>query len=123
MRASSVLIVSLLLGLAGVPAHADEGLAAKGQALARQYCSGCHRVSEKQAIPPPVMVETETGSETVKAPSFWIAAHQEGRDEAYFRGYLHNPRYPMPEQPLEQGELDAIVAYLLSLGSQAGAGW
>lgn len=123
MRLLPIPIALTLLWLVGVAAHAEDGLAAKGQALAKQYCSGCHRVTEKQAIPPPVMVETETGSETVKAPSFWVAAHQEGRDDAYFRGYLHNPRDPMPEEPLEQGELDAIVAYLMSLRSQAGAGW
>jgi mono/diheme cytochrome c family protein len=123
LRTLSILTVPLLLDLAGASAHADESLAAKGRALAEQYCAGCHRVTDTQAIPPPVMVETETGSETVKAPSFWLAAHQEGRDEAYFRGYLHNPRDPMPEEPLEQGELDAVVAYLISLRSQTGAGW
>jgi hypothetical protein len=71
-----------------------------------------------------VTVETETGETDVKAPSFWQAAHQEGRDDTYFRKYLHAPRDPMPEEPLEPAELDAIVAYLLSLRAQPeGAGW
>jgi mono/diheme cytochrome c family protein len=110
---------------AAAPASlADSALAVKGQTLAKRYCSGCHRVAGNQAIPPPVTVETETGQMDVKAPSFWQAAHQEGRDEAYFRGYLHAPRDPMPEEPLEPAELDAIVAYLMSLRTEpAGNGW
>ena len=110
---------------AGAPAVlADSALAGKGQTLAKRYCSGCHRVTGDQAIPPPVMAETETGQMDVKAPSFWQAAHQEGRDDAYFRGYLHAPRDPMPEEPLEPAELDAIVAYLMSLRAQPeGNGW
>ena len=105
-------------------ALADSTLAVKGQTLAKRYCSGCHRVTGDQAIPPPVTVETETGQMDVKAPTFWQAAHQEGRDEAYFRSYLHAPRDPMPEEPLEPAELDAIVAYLMSLRAEPeGNGW
>jgi len=112
-----------ILALAQI-ALADSTLAVKGQTLAKRYCSGCHRVTGDQAIPPPVTVETETGQMDVKAPTFWQAAHQEGRDEVYFRSYLHAPRDPMPEEPLEPAELDAIVAYLMSLRAEsAGNGW
>lgn len=114
----------LVLAVASGPvAKADEDPVARGQALAKQYCAGCHRVAFEQAIPPPVLIETETGEEEFKAPSFWQAAHQENRDAAYFRSYIHAPRDPMPAEPLEPKELEAIVAYLMSLRSQTGDGW
>jgi mono/diheme cytochrome c family protein len=124
LRLVAMTILGAALLAAGPAAAADSALANRGLALAKSYCSGCHRVSGDQAIPPPVTVETETGNTDVKAPSFWLAAHQEGRDDAYFRKYMHAPRDPMPEEPLEPGELDAIVAYLMSLRAQpAGTGW
>jgi mono/diheme cytochrome c family protein len=124
LRLLTVMVFCAALFTAGHVALADTSLAGHGQILAKRYCSGCHRVTGDQAIPPPVMVETETGEMDVKAPSFWQAAHQEGRDEVYFRSYLHAPRDPMPEEPLEPAELDAIVAYLMSLRAQpSGAGW
>jgi mono/diheme cytochrome c family protein len=126
LRLSVVLLSGVLLGLAlasGPVARADEDPAARGQALARKYCAGCHRVAFEQAIPPPVLIETETGEEEFKAPSFWQAAHQENRDAAYFRSYIHAPRDPMPEEPLEPAELDSIIAYLMSLRGQTGNGW
>jgi mono/diheme cytochrome c family protein len=124
LRLIAVMVLCGTIFAAPPAALADSALAGKGQTLAKRYCSGCHRVTADQAIPPPVMVETETGQMDVKAPSFWQAAHQEGRDDGYFRGYLHAPRDPMPEEPLEPAELDAIVAYLMSLRAEPeGNGW
>ena len=89
--------------------------AADGKALAQQYCTACHRVTKEQAQPPDVVADTGTGPETFQAPSFARIAARPDRTEAQLRERILNPHYPMRAQQFIPKELDAIIAYILSL--------
>jgi mono/diheme cytochrome c family protein len=94
-----------------------------GQALAREYCSACHRVSAEQAPPPKVTVDTGSGSEEYEAPSFRQVAARPGRDADYLRTFIQAPHYPMREQLFIPEELEQIVTYILSLKTAGGTEW
>lgn len=105
-------------------ASAADLTAADGKALAQQYCTACHRVTQEQAQPPDVVVDTGSGPETFQAPSFARIAARPDRTEAQLRERILNPHYPMRAQQFIPEELDAIVAYILSLRSAgAAADW
>jgi len=109
---------------APVPAAADGLTAADGKSLAQQYCAACHRVTQEQAMPPNVVVDTGSGPEEFEAPSFARIAARTDRSEADLRQRILTPHYPMREQQFVPGELEAIVAYILSLRSGgAAADW
>jgi len=112
-----------LAALAACPLSAQAATltAADGKSLAEQYCSACHRVSREQDQPPAVAVDSSPGAETVQAPSFARIAAKPDRTAAQLRERIMNPHYPMREQQFIPEELDAIVAYILSLRA-AGAG-
>jgi len=113
-----LLLAALAAGAASTQAA---GLTAdEGKSLAQQYCAACHRVAREQDQPPDVTVDTGTGTETFQAPSFARIAGA-GRTEAELRARITNPHYPMREQQFIPEELDAIVAYILSLRSAGGA--
>jgi mono/diheme cytochrome c family protein len=119
------MLVTAVLATAGVPpAHGASLTAADGRSLAQQYCSACHRVTREQAQPPDVVVDTGSATETFQAPSFARIAARPDRTEAQLRERILNPHYPMREQQFIPEELDAIVAYLLSLRAPgAAADW
>jgi mono/diheme cytochrome c family protein len=119
------MLVTAVLATAGVPPAHGAGLtAAEGRSLAQQYCSACHRVTREQAQPPDVVVDTGSATETFQAPSFARIAARPDRTEAQLRERILNPHYPMREQQFIPEELDAIVAYLLSLRAPgAAADW
>lgn len=115
-------LAALTVGVA--PAHAGGLTAADGKALAQQYCSACHRVAQEQAQPPDVVVDTGSGPESYQAPNFAQIAARPDRTEAELRKRIQNPHYPMREQQFIPEELDAIIAYILSLrGSGAAGDW
>jgi mono/diheme cytochrome c family protein len=119
----AMLLVAALAAIAA-PAQAAGLTAAEGKALAQQYCSACHRVAREQAQPPDVVVDTGSAPETFQAPSFGRIAARADRTEAQLRERILNPHYPMREQQFIPEELDAIVAYLLSLRAPgAAADW
>jgi mono/diheme cytochrome c family protein len=118
MRAIAPLLV---LALNAAPARAADLTAADGKSLAQQYCAACHRVAREQAQPPDVAVDAGSGAETVQAPSFARIAARPDHTAAQLRERILNPHYPMREQQFIPEELDAIVAYILSLRA-AGAG-
>lgn len=113
-------MAAVLAGLVAVPALADGTAAADGQALASEYCSACHRVTADQPPPPPVVMQESTSQETIQAPSFRDIARRPGRDAGYLRALIQSPHFPMPEQEFIPAELDAIIAYLLSLKDEPG---
>lgn len=110
---------ALLTASASGSAMAD-GSAADGAALAAEYCSACHRTRADQPPPPPVMMEESTSQEAVQAPSFREIAGGPGRDAIYLRAIIEAPHAPMREQQFIPAELDAIIAYLLSLKDEPG---
>ncbi len=124
-NAIRAILVTAAFAAANAEAAVAAGLtAADGKSLARQYCSACHRVAEDQAQPPDVVVDTGTGPETFQAPSFARIAARPDRTEAQLRARITNPHYPMREQQFIPEELDAIVAYILSLRAPgAAADW
>ena len=114
------IVRAILVTAAFVAAHAGASAAAgltaaDGKALAQQYCTACHRVTKEQAQPPDVVVDTGTGPETFQAPSFAHIAARPDRTEAQLRERILNPHYPMRAQQFIPQELDAIIAYILSL--------
>ena len=120
-----VILATTALAAAGGGAAGAAGLtAADGKSLAQQYCVACHRVTKEQAQPPDVVVDTGTGPETFQAPSFARIAARPDRTEAQLGERISNPHYPMRAQQFVPEELDAIIAYILSLRDPgAAADW
>lgn len=80
---------------------AEEGVAL-GHALARQWCAACHQV--------------EAGATANDAvPSFLALARDPAVSEGGLKAWLADPHPPMPNPSLSRAEIDALVAYLLSL--------
>jgi mono/diheme cytochrome c family protein len=120
----TILVTAALATVYGRAADAAGPTAADGKSLAQQYCTACHRVTQEQAQPPDVVVDTGTGPETFQAPSFARIATRPDRTEAQLRERILNPHYPMRAQQFIPEELDAIVAYILSLRAPgAAADW
>ncbi len=87
----------------------------EGRALAQDACSACHQVSSDQKKPPPVVEERpESG---IAAPSFAKIARDRRSNAAFLRKVITRPHYPMREQAFDEDDLDAIIAYILSLRS------
>jgi len=74
-----------------------------GQTLARAWCASCHAV--------------EPGAEAPFAdiPSFVEVAHMPSTTGSALRAFLSTPHGDMPDVKLKAGELDAVIAYVLSL--------
>jgi cytochrome c oxidase subunit 2 len=105
------------------PAAAAPGgdLLARGRALAASKgCTACHTIDGKPSVGP-----TWRGlfgkTETMEDGSTALV------DDAFLRGFIRDPKsrdvkgFPnvMPPLPLADAELDALVAYIKSLGGQA----
>lgn len=114
MKTVSAMTLAAAALLAAAPTAADG--TPDGQDLARQYCSACHRVAADQAPPPAVLVDTGSGPEEYQAPSFRIIATRAERSADELRDKIQAPHYPMREQQFLPEELEAIIAYILSLG-------
>jgi mono/diheme cytochrome c family protein len=117
----AILVTAAFAAAGASPAHAAGLTAADGKSLAQQYCSACHRVTQEQAQPPDVVVDTGSGPETFQAPNFARIAARTDRTEAQLRERILNPHYPMRAQQFIPEELDAIVAYILSLRASSTA--
>jgi mono/diheme cytochrome c family protein len=101
MRLASLAFITLgTLCLAG-PALA-ESAAARGKQVVDQWCRECHlRANDK---PNPVM-----------APRYEDIVRRAGRNEAYFRKFLHEDHFPMTIFRLREDEKRDVLAYLMSL--------
>ena len=102
---------SLLPGV--VVAMAGIGLAqgrapdpALGLKLAKQWCAQCHVVDEG-ATP---------GADA--GPPFAALARDPAKTESVLRGFLHQPRQPMPPLELTKQDIDDLVAYIRSLAKR-----
>jgi len=117
---SRVLAIALLaLSLFAGESRALDGKAqiAAGASLARDACSACHRVSREQKPPAPVFDPDQQAA--VHAPSFMSIARDRHKNAAYLRKVITRPHYPMREQSYDKDDLEAIVAYILSLRPRA----
>lgn len=114
-------IVAPLILAAG-PASAEPAASAKiaaGKAFAELACSSCHQVSADQ--PPPAPVYDSDTKSGVPAPSFLAIAGAPGVGAARLHAVITHPHYPMREQLIGDDDLDAVIAYILSLGPAGAA--
>ena len=68
------------------------------------WCANCH-----------VVAAGGSGSDAV--PSFLSIAADPKKTDEYLRGFLADPRHPMPNLQLSRQEIDNLVAYIASLRS------
>jgi mono/diheme cytochrome c family protein len=87
-------------------------LVQQGRDFALEACGACHQVAPHD--PMPAAVDTGQGTK-VKAPSFTAIMRDPRKDAIYLRSVIRLPHYPMKEQDIAPGDLDAVVAYLQSL--------
>lgn len=88
-------------GVAGSAMAADSQREAGAQ-LARDICSGCHAIAEHQSSP---VVDG--------APSFPTLARSDFT-EGHLRAALTTPHPVMPEMPLSERDIEAVLAYIRS---------
>jgi len=100
----------LALGGAAAPAAAADTLPTpaptdieQGQAVARAWCAGCHQVEPGGKEP------------FAEVPSFVAVARMPSTTGSALRAFLSTPHPNMPQVKLKASELDAIIAYVLSL--------
>jgi len=79
-------------------------LATEGARLAQQWCANCHAIAPGQQPP--------TGD---AASSFPAIARMPSTTEMSLRVFLQTPHANMPDYQLSRSEMDAVVAYILSL--------
>jgi mono/diheme cytochrome c family protein len=99
-------LISLLM-LVPCAAQAGEdpaSLEAAGARLAAEQCAECHIVREGQ---PPSFYSV--------APSFMSIAARSGMNKRALRVTLRTPHRTMPNIVLDDRQLDALAAYVLSL--------
>jgi mono/diheme cytochrome c family protein len=97
---AAVLTLGLLVMPLAPSLAADAG---HGEALARQWCAGCHAVGAEAAI----------RSDT--PPSFAAIARRPGTSEDTLRAWLGTPHPNMPDFELSRTALADLTAYILSL--------
>ncbi len=95
-----------LLGTSVLASHPVKpvGDAARGEALARRWCGGCH-------------LQAGQNSTTDAAPSFSWVAGQARSDPGFIRAFLNKPHAPMPPINLDQAEIADLAAYFSELGA------
>jgi cytochrome c len=103
---SAALILAAML--IGIPSHRafgqDGGDPAAGRALAQRWCDTCHVVDQEQQR------GTSTG-----APTFTAIASMKSTTPMALRVFLQTPHGRMPDLHLTRGEIDDVVAYIVSL--------
>jgi mono/diheme cytochrome c family protein len=98
-----MVVLILVLALAMVwtrPAAAFEAEA--GRLLAERWCSACHSI--------------EPSSGVDQAPTFEAIARDPSKKSDWVRAWLMTPHPAMPDMTLSRAEVEAIIAYLQSLG-------
>lgn len=104
MDRQTLFAMMLCLGL-GFTSHAvaqEDDARLVGEKLSRELCSGCHVVSENQR-----------GSAYDGVPSFPTLGRSE-LTNAQLRGWLSEPHPIMPQMPLSDREIAAVIAYIRS---------
>jgi len=99
------LLALLLQGLAVPAAMAqDRGDAAAGHQMAQRWCSNCHMVDP-----------TQQNAAANGVPPFAAIARMTSMTALSLRVFLQTPHIRMPDFQLTNGEIDDVVAYILSL--------
>lgn len=104
LRIQAINILVLTLLWPGLAAAQAQPMGGEGLRVARQWCANCHMVSRD--MPPPA---------SDAAPSFPALAAMSTTTETGLRVFLQTPHANMPNYQLSRGELEAVVAFILSL--------
>ena len=99
----AVLPAALAWGLAHPAAGQSDALLKQGYALAQDVCADCHVVDPNDSY-------TGRGG----APDFTDVANSEYNQQS-LRVFLRTPHRTMPNLILDDREMDAITAYIMSL--------
>ena len=102
-RAASAMGVAMLAAMIAAPAAAEAGNAARGRALAEQFCAKCHAIAPGRASPDP------------NAPGFMRMAADPEQTRSSLRQFITLPHFEMPPQTITTAEIDDVIAYILSL--------
>ncbi|MEM9228322.1 MAG: c-type cytochrome [Pseudomonadota bacterium] len=94
----------LVLSLTAVPTFSNASEIAEGQRLAKAWCVSCHVVA-------PGSVGADAG------PSFASVADRPGLSAGALRAWLTDPHPIMPRFDLSERQIQSLVAYIESLGS------
>jgi mono/diheme cytochrome c family protein len=92
-------IVVALAVAAGRPAEAAD--AARGEALAKQWCASCHAIDAHVRADSP--------------PDFVSVARRPETSESSLRAWLGAPHPSMPNFDLSRADIEDLVAYIRSL--------
>ncbi len=84
--------------------------AEQGADLAQMWCTACHVTSS---------APSESGMDS--APPFGKLAPLVAANPDYYRAFLTKPHGPMKEITLSRDEIEAVLAYISSLGAQPAA--
>ena len=105
MRTLSAALVLASLAVAPFVCAAEGGDAQRGHAYAKKVCAKCHAVEGGNMISP-----------TMIAPTFTAVADTSGMNErALVVWFQSSDHETMPNLMLAQGDLDDVVAYIVSL--------
>ena len=105
------------IALATAACQIAEGPAEHGHRIAEQWCAECHRVSPDDpsgARPGHILPPSMPG------PAFMTIAGRPGTDAKSLRHFMDELHLPMPTYRFGPAEQDDIIAYILSLKTQAG---
>ena len=91
------------------PATGSAPAEARGEALARSSCAGCHAIGRQGSSPNP------------KAPPFALIVNQQDLNAATLSTWLRDAHnYPREmDFSVDAGEVDELVAYMLTLRDPA----
>jgi mono/diheme cytochrome c family protein len=103
MKPWGFLLAALLLSAAGSVAAADGADVARGHTLARAWCASCHAVEPGAEVP------------FADIPEFSAVARMPSTTSPALHAFLSTPHGDMPDIKLKKGQIDAVVAYILSL--------
>lgn len=96
-----------VLAMAGSAAAQSEGDSDAGRRIAENWCRNCH-----------VVGNTGPGSANDAAPTFSSIARMPSTTAMSLRAFLLTPHVNMPDFQFARGEMDDVIAYLLSLRGQ-----
>lgn len=102
---SSLALVSLFLAQTGAQAAQDERLVQQGRLLAQSMCADCHTFGG------------QTRSDGLP-PDFAQVGAMPSTTPLSLRVFLKSPHRNMPDLILEEGQIDALAAFILDLGGK-----
>jgi mono/diheme cytochrome c family protein len=92
-------VVAVIASVVGRPVDAAD--AARGEALARQWCASCHSIDARVRADSP--------------PDFASVARRPETSESSLRAWLAVPHPTMPDFQLSRADAEDLVAYIRSL--------